>query len=207
MTASFETDHTPLTPGLRLIIAYKLLKAPVMLSLAVWLTVSPQGAFELVESFAEELSASSALWSRLGDWIQANLSLRLVKGGAALVWLDAISTVIEAVLLLLRKPWAEWMVTLGLALLIPLELVSLERRPSVSKALVLLVNAAVVVYLAQRRIKAARASIAGADGKGGHDIAQGQDPVQRSVHGNRDPRSAGHEIRADQSGAPAKRLL
>jgi uncharacterized membrane protein (DUF2068 family) len=127
-----------------------------MLALALWLTFSPRGAYEFVESIAEELSAGGALWARLGEWIEVHLSTKIIRGGAVLAWLDAITTAAEVTLLLLRKPWAEWLVTLGLGTLIPLELFSLERRPGLGKAIVLLINAAVVVYLARRRIKAAR---------------------------------------------------
>jgi uncharacterized membrane protein (DUF2068 family) len=82
--------------------------------------------------------------------------LRLVHWGALLAWLDFVSTTLEAVLLMMGKAWGEWVVTIGIAALLVPELVSLEKRPSWARLVVLLVNAAIVVYLAQRRLRAAR---------------------------------------------------
>ena len=147
-----KQPHTPTTTGLKLIIAYKALKAPVMLGIAVWLTVAPSQAYQIFEWIAEELYAANSLWSPLGDWIANHLSVRMLHRGAALAWLDGLFTAAEAVLLILRKPWSEWMVAIGLGLLLPFELVSVIRKPSIGKLAVLLINAAVVAYLVRRRI-------------------------------------------------------
>ncbi|HKD41073.1 MAG TPA: DUF2127 domain-containing protein [Myxococcaceae bacterium] len=150
-------QRTPRTLGLRLIIAYKLVKAPVMLVLAIWLTVAPNEAYHVAVRIVHELSAASALWVRLGHWIEEHLSTRLFRWGAVLAWLDFITTSLEAILLIMGKPWGEWLVTIGLAALLVPELFSLEHRPSWARFFVLLVNAAVVVYLGTRRIRAVRA--------------------------------------------------
>jgi hypothetical protein len=148
--------HTPATTGLKLIIAYKALKAPVMLGIAIWLTFAPSHAYEIFEWVAEELSSANTFWAPLGDWIANHLSARTLRGGAALAWLDGLFTAAEAVLLILRKPWSEWMVAIGLGLLLPFELMSLVRKPSIGKLAVLLTNAAVVAYLVWRRINQRR---------------------------------------------------
>ena len=148
--------HTPATPGLKLIIAYKLAKAPVMLGLAIWLTLAPSGAYNFVEDVVDQLSAAGNVWSRLAEWIDAHFSLRVVHGGAALAWLDGLLTTAEAVLLLMRKPLGEWLVAIGLGSLLPLELFSFYRKPGVVKVLVLLINGAVVLYLVRRRLIEAR---------------------------------------------------
>jgi len=80
----------------------------------------------------------------------------MLHRGAALAWLDGLFTAAEAVLLILRKPWSEWMVAIGLGLLLPFELVSVIRKPSIGKLAVLLINAAVVAYLVRRRINQRR---------------------------------------------------
>ncbi len=151
-----KQPHTPATTGLKLIIAYKALKAPVMLGVAVWLTVAPSRAYEIVEWAAEELSSANSFWSPLGDWIAQHLSLRTLRGGAALAWLDGLFTAAEAVLLILRKPWGEWMVAIGLGALLPFELISVMRKPSIGKIVVLVINAAVVAYLVRRRLNQRR---------------------------------------------------
>jgi len=133
-----------------------LAKAPLMLALAIWLTVAPDHVYHLAVRFAHQLSEASALWVRLGHWLEEHLSVRLLRWGAVLAWLDAVTTAVEGTLLLTGKPWGEWVVTFGLALLLLPELLSLEQRPSWARLFVLLLNGAVVVYLAARRWKALR---------------------------------------------------
>jgi uncharacterized membrane protein (DUF2068 family) len=158
--ADLETarqEPAPRTLGLKLIIGYKLAKLPVMLALAIWLTVAPRSALQLAEQIADQLSTASSLWARLGDWIEHHLSTRIFRWGAVLAWLDAITTGLEAILLLIGKAWGEWLVVVGLTALLVPETLSLQRKPGWMKVCILLVNAAVVVYLAARRLRAARA--------------------------------------------------
>src|SRR6266849_2763376 len=71
-----KQPHTPTTTGLKLIIAYKALKAPVMLGIAVWLTVAPSQAYQIFEWIAEELYAANSLWSPRGDWFGLAVAFR-----------------------------------------------------------------------------------------------------------------------------------
>jgi uncharacterized membrane protein (DUF2068 family) len=146
------------TLGLKLIIAYKLTKAIAVFGLAIWLTFAPHGAYHFAEHLVRELSAGGALWVRLGRWLDAHLSMRLFHQVTFLAWLDAITTGLEAFLLLIGKAWGEWLVVIGVGALLVPEVLSLERRPSWGRFLVLLVNAAVVLYLLQRRLRATRRS-------------------------------------------------
>ena len=50
----------------------------------------------------------------------------------------------------LLKPWAEYFTTIITASLIPLELYELHHRPTLAKAIVLLLNLAIVIYLILR---------------------------------------------------------
>lgn len=142
--------------GLRLILAYKFVKAPVMLVLAVWMTAAPSTVSRSLESLARELAEGGAIWVRVGAWIQSHLTGRVIAEAGALAWLDTVSTAIEGLLLLSGKSWAEWIVILGLAALVPIELLSLEHRPSLGRGTLLLVNAAIVVYLVTRRVRGKR---------------------------------------------------
>jgi len=155
----------PRTTGIKIILAWKCAKAPLMFALALWLTFAPQGAYRLAESLSVELSGGSATAMRISAWIHDHVTQRVVTGAAVLAWLDGLATVAEVVLLWIGKPWGEWIVTIGLATLVPVELVSLEQRPSVGKLLVLAANAAVVVYLFRRRMleRSERARRAAAD--------------------------------------------
>jgi len=137
--------------SLRLIIGYKFVKAAIMLTLALWLTLAPGPAFRTLERLAHELTEGGIAWARAGAWLQANLTHRVVAEGAVLAWFDSVSTTIEGALLSIGSSWAEWIVAIGLACLLPIEALSLEHRPGIGKLLVLLANAAIVVYLVRRR--------------------------------------------------------
>lgn len=157
--APLAARYTPPVPsvsqrrewGLRLIIAYKFVKAPIMLTLALWLTLAPGPAFRTLGRLAHELAEGGIAWARAGAWLQANLTHRVVAEGAVLAWFDSVSTAIEGALLSIGSSWAEWIVAIGLACLLPIEALSLEHRPGLGKFLVLLANAAIVIYLVRRR--------------------------------------------------------
>ena len=50
----------------------------------------------------------------------------------------------------LMKPWAEWFTAIITTSLIPLEIFEIHHRPTAAKGIVLILNIAVVVYLAVR---------------------------------------------------------
>jgi Predicted membrane protein (DUF2127) len=141
-------------PGLKLIIAYKFLKAPAMLALAGALTFAPAKSMRAARHVAFELSEGGGISWRLAHWLEPHLTTRVEHRAAAVAWLDGVSTLAEGLLLLSGKAWGEWIVVAGLSLLVPVEVIALVRRPRPTRALVLAVNAAVVVYLARRRLKA-----------------------------------------------------
>ena len=141
--------------GLKLIIAYKFVKAPIMLALAGALTFAPISTIRAARHAVFELSESGALGWRVAHWAEPHLTVRVERRAAIVAWLDGVSTLVEALLLLSGKAWGEWIVVAGLALLLPLEAFSLVRRPRLGRALVLAANVAVVAYLARRRLKAA----------------------------------------------------
>ena len=146
------------SPALKAIIAYKLAKAPVMLALAIWLTFAPNQVYRVALQIAEDLSVASAISARLARWIDEHMTARFLGWGAVLAWLDAGSTALEAVLLLLGKAWGEWLVAIGLSLLLAPELLSLQRRPSWLKVIALVSNGGIVAYLCWRRMRAMRLS-------------------------------------------------
>jgi len=57
----------------------------------------------------------------------------------------------EGVGLYLRKPWARWFTIIATGYLIPVEIYEVVRIPRPLRVLVLLLNIAVVVYLARRK--------------------------------------------------------
>ena len=142
--------------GFRLIIGYKFAKAALMFGVALWLTTAPGAAFRTLELLARELAEGGAAFAHAGHWIQEHLTSSFVRRGALLAWLDSISSALEAFLLLSGKPWAHWIVILGLAALLPFEVLSIEHRPGVGNVLVLLANVLIVAYLARVQILRAR---------------------------------------------------
>jgi hypothetical protein len=138
--------------GFRLIIGYKFAKSALMFGIALWLSIAPGEAYRTLDFMARELVEGGAAFARLGNWIHAHLSNNIVLRGAVLAWLDCVSSAIEAFLLLSGKTWAQWVVIVGLAGLLPFEILSIVHHPRVGKFVVLAANLAIVAYLARVEI-------------------------------------------------------
>jgi uncharacterized membrane protein (DUF2068 family) len=145
--------------GFRLIIGYKFLKAAFMLAVALWLTVSPGSAYRTLELLARELTEGGLAFARAGRWIQEHLSNSIIIRGAILAWLDGATSALEGGLLLSGKSWAQWVVILGLAALLPFEVLSIAHHPAVGKFVVLGANLLIVGYLAREQLRKARAHL------------------------------------------------
>jgi len=143
--------------GFKLIITYKFCKAALMFGVALWLTVAPGAAYRTLEVAARELTEGGAVFGRAGHWIQDHLSHNLVFRGAILAWLDGASSALEGFLLYSGKAWAEWIVILGLACLLPFEVASIMRHPGLAKLIVLAANILIVLYLARARLRQSHA--------------------------------------------------
>jgi uncharacterized membrane protein (DUF2068 family) len=146
--------------GFRLIIGYKFAKAALMFGVALWLTIAPGEAYRTLDFMARELVEGGAAFARLGNWIHAHLSNNIVLRGAVLAWVDSVSSAVEAFLLLSGKTWAQWIVIVGLAGLLPFEVASILHHPRIGKFAVLAANLAIVAYLARGQILKARAHAA-----------------------------------------------
>lgn len=142
--------------GLRLVIAYKFVKAPVVLGIAAALTFAPQQSFVLARHAIAELSEWGALAFRVAQWLWRHATPDIETKAAILAWLDGVSTAIEGLLLWSGKAWGEWIVVAGLAVLVPFEALGLIRHPGLGRLAVLVINTAIVAYLAWRRIQAHR---------------------------------------------------
>src|SRR6202166_4893576 len=135
---------------LRTIAVYKLVKVLLLLALAygevrlrdaslaaklvIWASARPLGLeHDVATRFLEWFSGLSA--SRLH-------ALRIVTLSYAAVFAT------EGIGLWMQKRWAEWLTVIVTASLIPLEVWELIFRPNIRKALVLIANTAIVIYLA-----------------------------------------------------------
>lgn len=142
--------------GLRLIIAYKVVKAPLALLLALYLTLKTPSALHVSRVLAHELSEGGALLGRVALWLERYVTPRALSRVAAVAWLDGAFTALEAFLLWRGHALGEWVVVLGLAVLLPFEAVAAAHHPSAARIVVLLLNAGIVLYLAARRWAAYR---------------------------------------------------
>jgi uncharacterized membrane protein (DUF2068 family) len=149
-------QHVERPTGLRLIIAYKVVKAPLALLLALYLTWKTPSALHVSRVLAHELSEGGAVLVKLALWLEKYVTPRALSRVAAVAWLDGALTAIEAFLLWRGHALGEWVVVVGLALLLPFEVAALAHRPSAIRAVVLLLNAGIVLYLAARRWAAHR---------------------------------------------------
>src|SRR5260370_32005435 len=135
---------------LRTIAIYKLVKVLLLLALVygevrlsdaavtgkllTWASERPLGLeHDVVTRFLEWFSGLSA--SRVH-------ALRIVTFAYAAVFAT------EGIGLWMQKRWAEWLTVIITASLIPLEVWELAFRPTVGKAVVLVANTAIVIYLA-----------------------------------------------------------
>jgi uncharacterized membrane protein (DUF2068 family) len=146
--------------GLRLIIAYKLVKAFVALVLSGALVVlllahdtSVLGhlAVQVRHHFA---GAWSVMLARAIGALSTRGHLWLIAGAVAL---DALLTAVEGWGLYRDKTWGPWLVVLATSTLLPFEVIALVRHAHLGRGLLLTVNVAIVAYLI-RRIRRSRAS-------------------------------------------------
>ncbi|HVW68730.1 MAG TPA: DUF2127 domain-containing protein [Steroidobacteraceae bacterium] len=142
--------------GFKLIIAYKLCKAALMLGVALWLTLAPDAAYRAALLLVRELTEGGAAFASAGRWISDHLTGHLLVRGAELAWLDSVTSAIEGVLLLSGRLWAEWIVIVGLACLLPFEVHSILHTPRLGKLVILSANGLIVAYLAWVQIQKSR---------------------------------------------------
>jgi uncharacterized membrane protein (DUF2068 family) len=138
---------------MKLIIGYKLVKAPLVLALAVWLTWRGPAALRIATRLAHELAEGGARWERLARWIATHVTAKSISVAAVVAWLDGSVTALEGALLLAGHTWGEWLVLLGMVSLLPLEVDALQRRHSAVRAVGLVANVAIAAYLTWRRVR------------------------------------------------------
>lgn len=136
------------------IICERIVKAVVLIAGGITLLVvaAHTDLHNLAEQAQQELSlaAGRSLWRRLFDQALARFGTHAdpIAVGALLYGLLEAT---EAVGLLLRRRWAEYLVLLATVAFIPLEVDELLRGPTVLKGLTFAVNVAIAVYLVVRK--------------------------------------------------------
>ena len=145
---------------LRLIAAFKLLKAATLVATGV-------GVFKLIhadigrdlERWAVRLGLDPE--SRLvGHAIEklTNIPPRTMRELGIVSFIYAGLFLTEGVGLWLLKRWAEWFTVILTGSLLPIEIYEILQRPTAIKILILIVNLAVVIYLAYYVLRESRSA-------------------------------------------------
>jgi uncharacterized membrane protein (DUF2068 family) len=137
---------------IRLIAAFKLLKAILLIAVGVGaLKLLHQDAAGTLDRWAAMLGfdpgnqyVDSALQKL------ANLPPNKIKGLGVGSFVYAGLFLIEGIGLWMVRRWAEWFTVIVTSSLVPVEIYEIHRHPSPVKILVLIINLAVVGYLAYR---------------------------------------------------------
>lgn len=135
--------------GLRVIAAFKLLKAFALIGVGV-------GALELLHKDVATLVEHWINVFRVDphnhyiDLLLAKLAIlddRRLKELSVGTFVYASIFLVEGVGLVLRKRWAEYFTIITTSSLLPIEIYELTRRVSIGRSFALLINVAVVAYL------------------------------------------------------------
>lgn len=143
----------PMPRGLRLIIGYKLSKAAA--ELLGGASIFILGSVGLAQKLAYVAQAirrhATEAWSiALAEKLLDASTAHNVFVVAMAILADSVLTSIEGWALYRRYVWSRWLVVLTTASLIPFEVVALVHHPNAGRAVVLLVNLVIVVYLIRR---------------------------------------------------------
>ena len=137
---------------LRLIGGFKILKGVALIAAAISVFhLIHKDIADVILTWAHRLHIAPGyfLVERLVKRVQSVTERQLVVLAVVLL-IYAAMFLVEGTGLLLMKHWAEWMTVITTSGLIPFELYEMIHRPSWFKAITMLVNVAIAVYLAER---------------------------------------------------------
>jgi uncharacterized membrane protein (DUF2068 family) len=137
--------------GERLIVAYKFGKAALEAGAAVtlWLAVTAGVAGRVVDAaIAVGVHSVHPLAVRLAHWLSVAATTSHLHVLALLLGADALVSAAEGWVLRQRYPWGRWLVVLATAALLPIELYEFIHRPRITRAVLFIINAVIVLYLA-----------------------------------------------------------
>jgi uncharacterized membrane protein (DUF2068 family) len=138
--------------ALRLIILYKLAKASLALGFAVllWGFVIEGDTYRLVDVVETVRHHLTAAWTlEVVDAILSAADRHHIEFLATALTLDGSLTLVEWYALHTGRPWGEWLVVIATSALLPFEVVAIVRHKRLGRVVLLLLNLAIVVYLAR----------------------------------------------------------
>jgi uncharacterized membrane protein (DUF2068 family) len=157
---STDTRHARDAIGLRLIIGLKLAKALIELPLGISLLIFASAGLRELTMIAEQIRHhTTEAWSIVlaERLIHVSTARNLVVVAVASI-ADALMAMFEGWALHRRYLWSRWLVVGTTSSFIPLEGFALVRHPSAVRAVLLLLNALIVVYLLIRKSAFVRVS-------------------------------------------------
>jgi uncharacterized membrane protein (DUF2068 family) len=146
--------------ALRSIVVYKTVKATAALAAGVTLLVLwPFGLPVWVEHLALRLREHLVqAWTvHLADWLVRHLSRHGIELSIAALFIDGTLTAIEGWSLKRRFWWGPWLVVVATGGLLPVEVYEWFRHPRAGRALLFVVNLAIVLFLAHHARREHRA--------------------------------------------------
>jgi len=137
---------------LRLIVLEKLVKAMVVLAIALLfagmlVTGSSVHLHGLATRLREHVTAAWSVY--LADAVVSVTERRHLAVATAALFLDGLATGLEWYALSRGRTWGEWLVVVATASLLPFEVISFVHHRHAGRLLVLIGNAAIVLYLAR----------------------------------------------------------
>lgn len=145
--------------ALRSIVLYKVVKASVALTAGVvLLALWPFGLPEWIEHLAVRLRHHFVeAWAvHLADWLVKHTSRHRIELSIAALFIDGTLTSVEGWSLKRRFWWGPWLVVIATGSLLPVEVYEWLRHPRVGRAVLFVVNLAIVLFLAHHAWRAHR---------------------------------------------------
>lgn len=147
---------SPRAAGVRAIVLYKLAKAVAQVALAAVIAVlvmtgSVTRAHELAAALKDHLVHH---WSvKLAEWTMRWLTERRLWWIVAALLGDAVVSAVEGWSLAKGYGWGTWLVVAATSMLLPVEVIEVSYRTTIGRALLLLVNVAIALYLLKRAMR------------------------------------------------------
>jgi uncharacterized membrane protein (DUF2068 family) len=111
-----------------------------------------------LEGAADNLRHHSQAWAiELAQLLTRASTPRGLVTIVVALFADGTLTLVEGWALIYGHWWGPWLVVVATGSLLPFEVVSLARHPHVGRALILVVNVAIVVYLGRTALREHRA--------------------------------------------------
>ncbi len=145
--------------GLVLIIAYKLIKGVLWFVFAAVLLVTMHAGLSAeLEGVAAQLRHHSQAWAiELAELLTRASTPRGLETITVALIADGTLTLVEGWALIHGHWWGPWLVVVATGSLLPFEVVALARHPHFGRALILVVNVAIVAYLIRKALREHRA--------------------------------------------------